>query len=200
MSETNSAPRVRLGPVAQSLIDGSNDAPKDALERAIEKMQTELEEKREIIANTPTPSPSSESSGAMFQTLLEKVTFLEHRLADVIEHQQQRDDVIESTLGALAKELYFIRQTQSVFAPKDTASQDVLALAKEKIEALQRNEQSPAVLTAARDYARNKEQEQREQSALDLARLQNMARQDPSKTLQPMQNGKAASQEKEHIR
>jgi len=123
------------------------------------------EEQSEIIVNTPAPSPASESSGAMFQTLLEKFTSLEHRLANVIERQQQRDELIESTLEALAKELYFIRQTQSVFAPKDTASQDVLAFAKEKIEALPRNEQSPAVLTAARDYAKNKEQEQRDQGA-----------------------------------
>ena len=100
MNESNSTTRVRLGTIANSLIESHNRPA------------------------------ASKKVVLFMQKIIDLVTSMDHCVSHFIEPVENWDQDMSVSLAAMAKELLFIRQTQADFPPKDTARQDTIRLAK----------------------------------------------------------------------
>ena len=119
MSESGSTMRVRLGTIANSLIERHNRSVATALDREITELQTKIEEQQDAIDATPTPLAASEISGALSQKIIDLVTSMDHCLSDIIDRVLKQAKHTSVSFVVIAKELRLIRYAYASKAPKD---------------------------------------------------------------------------------
>ena len=85
MNKSNSTTRVRLGTIANSLIESHNKPAAKAPYQTISELQRKMEEQPVINGAIPTPLGASKISGAFTRKIIDLVTSMGHRVSHFIE-------------------------------------------------------------------------------------------------------------------
>ena len=157
--------QVRIGPVATSLIEGSNCAPTKALDDKITELATENRVLHECIEKLPTHpeqaqtrSELSPSNVAMLQDVLDRLTSLENRVKDLSEAHVWTIKETTTGFGALAQEMMCTRNLIAGLAPNDKGAQSLIAEAREIVAGIVDKALPDSMLRAAHEMAQKEEQ------------------------------------------
>ena len=165
MSNNAKAARVRLGPVANELINGLDQSPTQSLEDKITEILTENRVLHECVEKLPTHREQAQSSSelspsnvAMLQDVLDKLTGLENRVKDLSEAHLRTIKETTTGFGALAQEMMCTRNLIAGLAPNDKGAQSLIAEAREIVAGITDKALPDSMLRAAHEMAQKEEQ------------------------------------------